>query len=133
MVAEWAASRVLGGTAAQRDTASMNARGSGSAELVLERDRVAPGDAVCGSVTPGVRVWAVDLVRVESSPSSTLEFTVASARPTSDGAFALPVPADAPPSVSGRACALVWRVRARTSEYPQFSDARETLEVTCPS
>jgi hypothetical protein len=111
----------------------MNARGSGSAGLVLERDRVAPGEAVCGTVAPGLRIWAVDLVRVESSPSSTLEFTVASSRPGSDGAFALPVPAEAPPSVSGRACALVWRVRARTSEYPQISDPRVTLAITCPS
>ena len=79
------------------------------------------------------RVWAIDLVRVESSPTSTLEFTVASAEAGSDGAFVLPVPADAPPSVSGRACALVWRVRARMGQYPQVSDARQTLEIACPS
>jgi len=101
-------------------------------ELVLERDRLAPGDAVNGSVTPMLPVWAVDLVRVESSPAATLEFTVASVRPRSDGAFALSVPEDAPPSVSGRACALVWRVRARIGEQPQVSDPRRTLEVECP-
>jgi hypothetical protein len=112
----------------------MSTRAGGAVELVLERDRCEPGEAVCGRVTPGApQVWAVDLVRVESSPSSTLEFTVASAAPGSGGAFALPVPADAPPSVSGRACALVWRVRARTSEYPQLSDTRQTLEIACPS
>jgi hypothetical protein len=111
----------------------MSGRGSGSVELLLERDHVAPGDAVCGSVTPGPQVWAVDLVRVESSPASTLEFTVASAQPGLDGAFALTVPADAPPSVSGKACRLVWRVRARTSELPKISDPRQTLEIACPS
>jgi hypothetical protein len=112
----------------------MSARASGAVELVLERDRCAPGEAVCGRVRPAEpRVWAIDLVRVESSPASTLEFTVASAEPGLGGAFALPVPADAPPSVSGRACALVWRVRVRTSEYPQVSDARRTLEIACPS
>lgn len=111
----------------------MSGRASGSVELVLERDRFAPGDAVCGSVTPGPQVWAIDLVRVESSPASTLEFTVASVQPGLDGAFAVAVPADAPPSVSGRACSLVWRVRARTSEFPKISDSRQTLEITCPS
>jgi hypothetical protein len=102
-------------------------------ELILERNRVAPGDAICGSVTPCLPVWAIDLVRVESSPASTLEFTVASVPTRSDGAFALPVPADAPPSVSGQACKLVWRVRARVSELPEISDPRRTLEVACPS
>jgi hypothetical protein len=111
----------------------MSAQATGDVKLVIERDRVAPGEAVCGSVTPRLGVWAVDLVRVESSPASTLEFTVASVPPRSDGAFALPVPADAPPSVSGRACALVWRVRARGGEHPQTSDARRTLEIECPS
>jgi hypothetical protein len=111
----------------------MSGHPSGTVELVLERDRVAPGDPVCGVVAPALPVWAIDLVRVESSPASTLEFTVASVPPGSDGAFALPVPADAPPSVSGRACTLVWRVRARASELPQISDPRRTLEVTCPS
>jgi hypothetical protein len=111
----------------------MSARAHGTVELVLERDRAVPGDAICGSVTPGPHVWAVDLVRVESSPTATLEFTAASVAPGSDGAFALLVPADAPPTVSGRACALVWRVRARTSEYPQVSDPRHTLEIACPS
>ncbi|HET6173885.1 MAG TPA: hypothetical protein VFD90_14840 [Gaiellales bacterium] len=111
----------------------MSVPASGGVELVLERDRVAPGDAICGSVAPALRVWAVDLVRVESSPASTLEFTVASVRPRADGGFAMPVPADAPPSVSGRACALVWRVRARTSELPQIFDPRLTLEIACPS
>jgi len=43
------------------------------------------------------------------------------------------VPADAPPSISGRACALVWRVRARRSEFPHISDPRQTLEIACPS
>ena len=111
----------------------MSARAHGTVELVLERDRVAPGDAIRGRVTPGPHVWAVDLVRVESAPTATLEFTAASVAPGSDGAFALLVPADAPPTVSWRACALVWRVRARTSEYPQVSDPRHTLEIACPS
>ena len=102
-------------------------------ELVIEGDRFAPGDAICGRVTPMPLISAVDLVRVESSPTATLEFTVASVAPKSDGAFSLGVPADAPPSISGRACALVWRVRARTGEYPQPGDARRTLELTCPS
>jgi hypothetical protein len=110
---------------------TMSGAGSGGVELVIERDRAAPGDAICGSVTPGPQVWAVDLVRVESSPASTLEFTVASVQPGSDGTFAVPVPADAPPSVAGRACSLVWRVRARTSELPRMSDPRRTLEIAC--
>jgi hypothetical protein len=110
----------------------MSAR-PGTVELVVEGDRFAPGDAIRGQVAPLPRVYAVDLVRVESSPTATLEFTVASATPKSDGAFALAVPGDAPPSVAGRACALVWRVRARTGEYPHRSDARRTLEIACPS
>jgi hypothetical protein len=111
----------------------MSERAARSVELVLERDRVAPGDAICGSVTPGPHVWAIDLVRVESSPASTLEFTVASAQPARDGAFAVAVPPDAPPSVAGERCSLVWRVRARTSELPKISDPRLTLEIACPS
>jgi hypothetical protein len=110
----------------------MSASARGTVELALERDHVEPGEVICGCVTPGPHVWAVDLVRVESSPAATLEFTAASVAPRADGAFALEVPADAPPSVAGQVCALVWRVRARTSEYPQPSDARHTLEVTCP-
>jgi hypothetical protein len=111
----------------------MGASASGAVELVVERDLAVPGDAICGRVTSGPRVWAVDLVRVESSPTATLEFTAASVAPAPDGSFTLHVPADAPPSVPGRACALAWRVRARASEYPQLSDARHTLEIACPS
>jgi hypothetical protein len=111
----------------------MRERSDAGVELVLERGRFAPGDAVCGRVTPGPHVWAIDLVRVESSPASTLEFTVASAQPAGDGAFSVPVPADAPPSVAGERCSLVWRVRARTSELPKLSDPRRTLEIACPS
>jgi hypothetical protein len=105
----------------------------GGVELDLECVRCAPGDAVRGRVAPVPKVLAVDLVRVESSPTSTLEFTVASAPPASDGAFAVTVPEDAPPSVAGQRCALVWRIRARTGEYPQYSDRRQTLEIACPS
>jgi hypothetical protein len=111
----------------------MGAGADAGVELVLERDRLAPGETVNGSVTPRLPVWAVDLVRVESSPAATLEFTVASVAPRSDGIFALTVPEDAPPSVSGRACALVWRVRARIRELPRVTDPRRTLEVECPS
>jgi hypothetical protein len=110
----------------------VSARASGAVELVLERDRAAPGDVIRGNVSRGIEVWAVDLVRVESSPEATLEFTAASVAPESDGTFALTVPDDTPPSVSGRACALTWRVRARASEYPQPGDARRTLEIACP-
>ena len=78
-------------------------------------------------------MWAVDLVRVESSPEATLEFTAASVAPRSDGTFALVVPDDTPPSVSGHACALTWRVRARAGEYPAPGDERRTLEIACPS
>jgi hypothetical protein len=111
----------------------MSARANGTVELVLERDRAVPGDVIRGSVSRGEPVWAVDLVRVESSPEATLEFTAASVAPRSDGTFALVVPDDTPPSVSGRACALTWRVRARASEYPEHGDARCTLEIACPS
>ena len=75
----------------------------------------------------------LDLVRVEASPAATLEFTAASVVPRTDGSFALPVPEDAPPTVAGRECSLTWRVRARTSEYPQARDARRTVEIACPS
>ena len=105
----------------------------GGVELDLECVRCAPGDAVRGRVAPVPKVLAVDLVRVESSPTSTLEFTVASVLPAADGAFALTVPAEVPPSVTGKRCTLVWRIRARTSEYPQYSDRRQTLEIACPS
>jgi hypothetical protein len=111
----------------------MGAGGVGDAEvrLTLASERFAPGDAIRGRVgsTPGI--WAVDLVRVEASPSATLEFTAASTAPEADGAFALGVPADAPPSVTGRSCTLVWRVRARASEFPCHSDDRRTVEIAC--
>jgi hypothetical protein len=110
----------------------MSARAQGTVELSLERDRYLAGEAICGSVTPGPGVWAVDLVRVESSPAATLEFTAASVQPRPDGTFALPVPEDTPPTVAGHGCGLTWRVRARTSEYPKLADARRTLEIACP-
>ena len=100
--------------------------------LALEGDRFVPGDAIRGSVSPGQpQVWAIDLVRVESSPTATLELTAASVLPAEDGSFALTIPEDVPPSVTGTQCALVWRIRARTSEYPQLADARATLEIAC--
>jgi hypothetical protein len=132
-VGELVSARALAQPPDRRDTAQMRASAHGTVELVLERDHVEPGEAIRGRVTPGTRVWAVDLVRVESSPAATLEFTAASAAPGSDGTFDLEVPPDAPPSVAGRACTLVWRVRARAGEYPQPSDARHTLEIACPS
>ncbi len=101
--------------------------------LALEGASFAPGESIRGRVTSSRAVWAVDLVRVEASPAATLEFTAVSAAPRADGGFALTVPDDAPPSVQGRRCSLVWRVRARTSELPQRSDARCTLEIACPS
>ena len=111
----------------------MSASAHAAVELILERERAVPGETICGRVTGAGRVWAVDLVRVEASPAATLEFTAASVTPGADGAFALAVPEDTPPSVAGRACSLTWRVRARTSEYPQVSDTRRSLEVACPS
>jgi hypothetical protein len=111
----------------------MRASAHGTVELVLERDHAEPGEAIRGRVTPRPQVRSVDLVRVESSPAATLEFTAASVAPGSDGAFTLDVPADAPPSVAGLACGLTWRVRARAGELPQPSDLRRTLEIMCPS
>jgi hypothetical protein len=111
----------------------MGTRASGGVELVLERDQAVPGEAIRGSVGAGLDVWAVDLVRVESSPAATLEFTAASVAPAADGAFALKVPDGTPPSVAGRWCALTWRVRVRTSELPQPGDARRTVVIACPS
>ncbi|MDX6538713.1 MAG: hypothetical protein QOI71_323 [Gaiellales bacterium] len=111
----------------------MVAGGVAELQLMLERERFAPGDSIRGRVARAELVSAIDLVRVEASPTSTLEFTAASVAPRSDGAFALTVPADAPPSVQGRQCSLVWRVRARAGEFPDHSDARRTLEIACPS
>jgi hypothetical protein len=111
----------------------MGAGDLGEVGLVLEGARFEPGDSIRGRVTSSQAVWAVDLVRVEASPTSTLEFTAVSAAPRADGGFALTVPEDAPPSVQGRRCSLVWRVRARSGEFPQRSDARRTLEIACPS
>jgi hypothetical protein len=111
----------------------MSVRANGGVELVIDRDRLAPGDAISGTVTPRLHVAAVDLVRVESSPTATLEFTAASVSPRSDGSFTLPIPADTPPSVAGRACALVWRVRARSGDQPTYTDPRRTVEIECPS
>jgi hypothetical protein len=103
-------------------------------ELVLEGDRAVPGQTLAGRVAPRERVWAVDLVRVEVSPAATLEFTAATSALRSDGSFALTVPEDAPPSVAGRSCALVWRVRARGAEEPTAADTRCDLEIEpCPS
>ncbi|MDX6560646.1 MAG: hypothetical protein QOD65_460 [Gaiellales bacterium] len=111
----------------------MSARARGTVELVLEHEQAAPGEVIHGRLSPGALVWAVDLVRVESSPEATLEFTAASVEPQADGTFALTVPDGTPPSVSGRVCALTWRVRARTREDPQPGDTRRTLEIACPS
>ena len=111
----------------------MSASAHAAVELILEREHAAPGEVISGSVTGAARVWAVDLVRIEASPAATLEFTAASVAPGTDGSFALAVPDGTPPSVAGRACSLTWRVRARTSEYPQASDARRSLEIACPS
>jgi hypothetical protein len=110
----------------------MIAEGAGGSQLELERERFAPGDPIRGRIVSAGSVVAVDLVRVEASPTATLEFTAASAAPRSDGTFALTVPPDAPPSVQGRQCSLVWRLRARAGEFPRHSDARRTLEIACP-
>ena len=109
----------------------MDAEVAGEATLVIAGERFEPGDQIRGRVGPGEHVYAVDLVRVEASPTSTLEFTAASVVPLADGSFALNVPADAPPSVQGRHCALVWRLRVRSLELPQYADARRTLEIAC--
>ena len=63
-------------------------------------------------------------MRVEASPAATLEFTAASVAPGGDGAFALTVPEDAPPSVAGRAGARSpgGSARGRASSR-RFSDA----------
>jgi hypothetical protein len=122
---------VLGEREGCGDTAVMGTEGL--ERLELERERCAPGDTIGGRVPAGAVLRAVDLVRVERSPTSTLEFTAASVAPLADGAFALTVPADAPPTVQGQRCSLVWRVRARAGEYPEHSDARRTLEIACRS
>jgi hypothetical protein len=111
----------------------VSARAQRAVELALERDRALAGETISGRVTPGPEVWAIDLVRVESSPAATLELTAASVLPRADGSFELPVPEDAPPTVAGHRCALTWCVRARESEFPRIADARRTLEIACPA
>ena len=54
---------------------------------MLERERFEPGDEIRGRVRRPRPVWAVDLVRVEASPTATLEFTAASVAPLADGAL----------------------------------------------
>jgi hypothetical protein len=109
----------------------MEAEAVGEGQLVIAGERFEPGDQIRGRVGSARHVHAVDLVRVEASPTSTLEFTAASVEVLADGSFALNVPADAPPSVQGRYCSLVWRLRVRTRELPQHADARRTLEIAC--
>jgi hypothetical protein len=58
---------------------------------------------------------AVELVRIEQSPSGSRTFRVATAGLADDGSFALSVPDDAPPAVLGQSCALRYAVRARVA------------------
>jgi hypothetical protein len=58
---------------------------------------------------------AVELVRIEQSPSGSRTFRVATAGLADDGSFALGVPDDAPPAVIGQSCALGYAVRTRVA------------------
>lgn len=86
------------------------------ATLVLSDHATTAGAVVCGQLEgdcDAVAGAAVELVRIEQSPSGNRTFRVATARLADDGSFALAVPDDAPPVVIGRSCALRYAVRAR--------------------
>ena len=82
-------------------------------ELALSEARAAAGELVHGRVRTlhETASIAVELVRVEQSPSGSATYLVASAAVADDGSFALAVPPDALPDVVGRECALHYTVR----------------------
>jgi hypothetical protein len=84
--------------------------------LALVEERAAAGATVHGRVDGSGEspVVAVELVRLEQSPAGSATFCVASAELAADGAFALVVPADAPPEVTGPSCALRYVIRVCT-------------------
>jgi hypothetical protein len=84
--------------------------------LAVVEERAAAGATVHGRVdgSDGSPVVTVELVRLEHSPAGSATFCVATAELAADGAFALVVPADAPPEVFGPSCALRYVIRACT-------------------
>jgi hypothetical protein len=83
-------------------------------ELALSERRAAAGEVVHGRVrTEGQHASvAVELVRVEQSPTGFSTYRVAIADVAEDGSFAFTVPRDAPPDIAGRDCSLHYSLRA---------------------
>jgi hypothetical protein len=96
--------------------------------LAVVEERAAAGATVHGRVDgPGEPpVVAVELVRIERSPAGSATFHVATAELAGDGAFALVVPPDAPPEVTGPSCTLRYVIRACTGA----EELRRPLTVT---
>jgi hypothetical protein len=69
---------------------------------------------------------AIALVRIEQSPAGRATFHVAAAELAADGSFALLVPADTPPEVAGRSCAMHYVLRATADA----EELHQSLAVT---
>jgi hypothetical protein len=95
--------------------------------VAVVEERAAAGETVHGRLEapPGAAPAAIELVRVERSPAGSATFHVASAALDEDGAFSLVVPDDAPPAVTGPACALHYALRANEGSL----ELRWPLEV----
>jgi hypothetical protein len=82
--------------------------------VAVVEERAAAGETVHGRLEApsGSAPAAIELVRIEQSPAGSATFYVASAALDEDGGFSLVVPDDAPPAVTGPACALHYVLRA---------------------
>ncbi|MEO9176819.1 MAG: hypothetical protein ABI317_15005 [Gaiellales bacterium] len=82
--------------------------------VAVVEERAAAGATVHGRLEapPGSAPVAIELVRIEQSPAGSATFSVASAELDANGSFSLVVPEDAPPAVTGPACALHYVLRA---------------------
>jgi hypothetical protein len=83
-------------------------------ELALSEARAAAGAVVHGRAlaADAAVAPAVELVRVEQSPSGTAIYRVAGAETSDDGTFELSIPDGAPPGFQGRECSLRYALRA---------------------
>jgi hypothetical protein len=86
--------------------------------LQLDRRQCAAGDALSGTVAGAARGHPVTLIRVERRPRELRCFDVSQApSSSSDGRFALDVPAAALPSAAGTSCALAYLVIAGVDDH----------------
>jgi hypothetical protein len=83
-------------------------------ELALADTRAAAGTTIRGALRDLGQPADVALLRIETCPSGRVALEIASCRVEPGEDVAVPVPADAPPTVVGRECALRYAVRVRS-------------------